>query len=81
MIDVKTPNHQINVRSTCVLDALAPGGVVDLQKFNECMDCWRRFSIPHILVMMMIKVMTMVKVKTMQHYVDLLQFYDWMEGI
>merc|ERR1712055_850048 len=28
-------------RSTCVLDALAPGGVVDSQKFNECMDCWR----------------------------------------
>merc|ERR1712025_1121264 len=28
-------------RSTCVLDALAPGGIVDLQKFNECMDCWR----------------------------------------
>merc|ERR1711936_939936 len=31
-------------RSTCVLDALAPGGVVDSQKFNECMDCWRRSS-------------------------------------
>merc|ERR1711971_1360843 len=31
-------------RSTCVLDALAPGGVVDLQKFNECMDCWRSSS-------------------------------------
>merc|ERR1712001_754798 len=28
-------------RSTCVLDALATGGVVDSQKFNECMDCWR----------------------------------------
>merc|ERR1711970_391359 len=31
-------------RSTCVLDALAPGGVVDSQKFNECMDCWRSSS-------------------------------------
>merc|ERR1712226_514271 len=31
-------------RSTCVLDALAPGGVVDFQKFNECMDCWRSFA-------------------------------------
>merc|ERR1711913_261935 len=31
-------------RSTCVLDALAPGGVVDTQKFNECMDCWRSSS-------------------------------------
>merc|ERR1712088_162399 len=30
--------------STCVLDALAPGGVVDSQKFNECMDCWRSSS-------------------------------------
>merc|ERR1712212_414302 len=30
-------------RST-VLDALAPGGVVDSQKFNECMDCWRSSS-------------------------------------
>merc|ERR1711981_834795 len=30
-------------RSTCVLDALAPGGV-DSQKFNECMDCWRSSS-------------------------------------
>merc|ERR1739844_794577 len=28
-------------RSTCVLDALAPGGVVNSQKFNDCMDCWR----------------------------------------
>merc|ERR1712088_954900 len=28
-------------RSTCVLDALAPGGVVDSQKLNDCMDCWR----------------------------------------
>ena len=32
-------------RSTCVLDALAPGGVVDSQKFNDCMVCWRRFPI------------------------------------
>merc|ERR1712001_628946 len=31
-------------RSTCVLDALAPGGVVDSQKFNDCMDCWRSSS-------------------------------------
>merc|ERR1712128_154477 len=31
-------------RSTCVLDALAPGGVVDLQKFTQCMDCWRSSS-------------------------------------
>merc|ERR1711934_825456 len=31
-------------RSTCVLDALAPGGIVDSQKFNECMDCWRSSS-------------------------------------
>merc|ERR1712055_1062264 len=31
-------------RSTCVLDALAPGGVVDSQKFNQCMDCWRSSS-------------------------------------
>merc|ERR1712212_1168636 len=31
-------------RSTCVLDALAPGGVVDSQKFNVCMDCWRSSS-------------------------------------
>merc|ERR1711971_1409593 len=31
-------------RSTCVLDALAPGGVVDSQKFNKCMDCWRSSS-------------------------------------
>ena len=30
-------------RSTCVLDALAHGGVVDSEKFNQCMDCWRRF--------------------------------------
>merc|ERR1739846_110888 len=31
-------------RSTCVLDALAPGGVVNSQKFNDCMDCWRSSS-------------------------------------
>merc|ERR1711971_1456306 len=31
-------------RSTCVLDALVPGGVVDSQKFNQCMDCWRSSS-------------------------------------
>jgi len=31
-------------RSTCVLDALAHGGVVDSEKFNQCMDCWRRSS-------------------------------------
>merc|ERR1712210_451398 len=31
-------------RSTCILDALAPGGVVDSQKFNDCMDCWRSSS-------------------------------------
>merc|ERR1711951_349217 len=31
-------------RSTCVLEALAPGGVLDSQKFNECMDCWRSSS-------------------------------------
>merc|ERR1712117_869982 len=31
-------------RSTCVLDALAPGGVVDSEKFNQCIDCWRRSS-------------------------------------
>merc|ERR1712088_398319 len=31
-------------RSTCVLDALAPGGVVDSQKFNDCMVCWRSSS-------------------------------------
>merc|ERR1712037_839659 len=30
--------------STCILDALAPGGVVDSQKFNGCMDCWRSSS-------------------------------------
>ena len=35
--------HLVISRSTCVLDALAPGGVVDSQKFNDCMDCWRRF--------------------------------------
>ena len=29
-------------RSTCVLDALAHGGIVDSEKFNQCMDCWRR---------------------------------------
>merc|ERR1712066_608010 len=31
-------------RATCVLDALAHGGVVDSEKFNQCMDCWRRNS-------------------------------------
>merc|ERR1712066_1002449 len=31
-------------RSTCVLDALAHGGIVDSEKFNQCMDCWRRSS-------------------------------------
>merc|ERR1711962_1941964 len=30
-------------RSTCVLNALAHGGGVDSEKFNQCMDCWRRF--------------------------------------
>ena len=37
-------SHHLGIsRSTCVLDALAPGGVVDSQKLNDCMDCWRRF--------------------------------------
>merc|ERR1711922_86613 len=31
-------------RTTCVLDVLAHGGVVDSEKFNQCMDCWRRSS-------------------------------------
>merc|ERR1712032_1060368 len=54
-------NQNWLARSTCVLDALAPGGVVDSQKFNECMDCWRRF---HALVMMMM-MMTTVMMTTM----------------
>merc|ERR1711894_95595 len=40
----QTESQNWLARSTCVLDALAPGGVVDLQMFNECMDCWRSSS-------------------------------------